>query len=109
MLTHNLLITSKRVSFSIVLHSLCMTIQFKLLLIFNLCHSHSILYQYFTFQGSLIVWDVRSGEPVRAVRLGHRDNAVFVRQIMSCGDAILCDYGCALRLVRFPSVINKID
>lgn len=62
-----------------------------------------------SFQGSLIVWDVRSGEPVRAVRLGHKDNAVFVRQIMSCGDAILCDYGCALRLVRFPSVINKID
>ncbi|ODM95859.1 Sterol regulatory element-binding protein cleavage-activating protein [Orchesella cincta] len=71
MLTHNLLITSKR--------------------------------------GSLIVWDVRSGEPVRAVRLGHRDNAVFVRQIMSCGDAILCDYGSQLRLVRFPSVVNKID
>jgi len=61
------------------------------------------------FQGSLVVWDVRSGQAVRVVRLGHRDNAVFVRQIMGCADAVLCDYGSQLRLVRFPSVVNKMD
>jgi hypothetical protein len=60
-------------------------------------------------KGSLIVWDVRTGRSVRAVRLGHRDNAVFVRQIMGCADAVLCDYGSQLRLVRFPSVVNKMD
>ncbi|CAG7834620.1 unnamed protein product [Allacma fusca] len=60
-------------------------------------------------QGSLIVWDVQSGNPVRSVRLGHRDNTIFVRQIINCGGAVLCDYGAQLRLVRFPSIVNKFE
>ncbi|KAF0300972.1 Sterol regulatory element-binding protein cleavage-activating protein [Amphibalanus amphitrite] len=55
-------------------------------------------------QGSLMVWDLELGEPVRLVRLGDRDSSVFVRQMTPVGDAIVCDYGSELRIVRFPPV-----
>ncbi|XP_037088902.1 LOW QUALITY PROTEIN: sterol regulatory element-binding protein cleavage-activating protein-like [Pollicipes pollicipes] len=55
-------------------------------------------------QGSLMVWDLELGEPVRLVRLGDRDSSVFVRQMTAVGDAIVCDYGAELRVVRFPPV-----
>ena len=51
-----------------------------------------------------MVWDLELGEPVRLVRLGDRDSSVFVRQMTPVGDAIVCDYGAELRVVRFPPV-----
>lgn len=55
-------------------------------------------------QGSLLVWDLEAGQPVRLVRLGDRDASVFVRQMTPVGDAIVCDYGSELRVVHFPPV-----
>ncbi|OXU21849.1 hypothetical protein TSAR_009631 [Trichomalopsis sarcophagae] len=60
-------------------------------------------------QGSLIVWDVRTGEPIREVRLGHKDSCIFVKQMLPLRDSIVCDFGRQLRIVRFPLVSNKLD
>uniref|UniRef100_A0A1Q3F4Q8 Sterol regulatory element-binding protein cleavage-activating protein n=1 Tax=Culex tarsalis TaxID=7177 RepID=A0A1Q3F4Q8_CULTA len=54
--------------------------------------------------GSLIVWDVRTGEAVREVKLDC-SNSQFSPKIMlpACG-SIICDYGNQMRIVRFPLV-----
>lgn len=59
-------------------------------------------------QGSLTVWDITSGTPVRVVRLGDRDESVFIRHLMPVADTIVCDYGNQLRVVRLP-VAEKYD
>ena len=61
------------------------------------------------FQGSLVVWDVRTGEPVREVRLGHTDSCIFVKQMLALKDSVVCDFGRQLRVVRFPLVSDKLD
>ena len=53
-------------------------------------------------QGSLVVWDVRSGEPIRHVRLGDVDASTFIRHIVVVRDYVVCDYGTQLRIVSFP-------
>ncbi|BES99776.1 cleavage-activating protein [Nesidiocoris tenuis] len=60
-------------------------------------------------QGSLVIWDVRSGDPVRLVKLGHADSTVCVSTILPLRDAVACDYGNSLRVVRFPLVRDKSD
>ncbi|XP_014474392.1 PREDICTED: sterol regulatory element-binding protein cleavage-activating protein [Dinoponera quadriceps] len=60
-------------------------------------------------QGSLVVWDVRTGEPVREVRLGHKDSCIFVKQMLALRDSVVCDFGRQLRIVRFPLVSDKMD
>lgn len=60
-------------------------------------------------QGSLVMWDVRSGDPVRIVRLGDSDNSVFVKQIVNLGDSVVCDYGNQLRIVKFPIITDKTE
>ncbi|XP_076397627.1 SREBP cleavage activating protein isoform X2 [Megachile rotundata] len=60
-------------------------------------------------QGSLIVWDVRTGEPVREVRLGHKDSCIFIKQMLVLRDSVVCDFGRQLRIVRFPLVSDKLD
>ncbi|XP_063610066.1 sterol regulatory element-binding protein cleavage-activating protein-like isoform X2 [Penaeus indicus] len=59
-------------------------------------------------QGSLTVWDITSGVPVRVVRLGDRDDSVFIRHMMPVADTIVCDYGNQLRVVKLP-VAEKMD
>lgn len=58
--------------------------------------------------GGLVVWDVRTGESCRSVNLG-ASPLVFVKQMLMLRDAVLCDYGNQLRIVRFPLITNKID
>lgn len=60
------------------------------------------------FQGSLTVWDITSGMPVRIVRLGDRDDSVFIRHLMPVADTIVCDYGNQLRVVKLP-VAEKLE
>ncbi|KAK0079274.1 hypothetical protein PV325_001450 [Microctonus aethiopoides] len=60
-------------------------------------------------QSSLVVWDVRTGEPMREVRLGHEDSCVYVKQMLALGDSIVCDFGRQLCIVRFPLVSDKLD
>ncbi|XP_045623274.1 sterol regulatory element-binding protein cleavage-activating protein [Procambarus clarkii] len=59
-------------------------------------------------QGSLTVWDITSGVPVRVVRLGDRDDSVFICHMMPVADTIVCDYGNQLRVVKLP-VAEKLD
>jgi hypothetical protein len=54
-------------------------------------------------QDSLLVWDVRRAEPIRAVRLGV-GGGVFVQHLITVQDSVVCDYGSQLRVVRFPLV-----
>lgn len=58
--------------------------------------------------GGLIIWDVRNGECVRNITLG-RDPFVFINQLILLRDAVLCDYGKQLRIVRFPLITHKFD
>ncbi|XP_015600062.1 sterol regulatory element-binding protein cleavage-activating protein isoform X2 [Cephus cinctus] len=60
-------------------------------------------------QGSLVVWDVRTGDPVREVTLGHKDSCIFVKQMLALRDSVVCDFGRQLRIVRFPLVSDKLD
>ena len=53
--------------------------------------------------------DVRTGEPVRLVRLGHNDRYVYVTSIVRLRSAVACNYGNSLRIVRFPLVRDKAD
>lgn len=57
----------------------------------------------------MVVWDVQSGEPIREVRLGHKDSCIFVKQMIALRDSIVCDFGRQLRVVRFPLVSQKVD
>ena len=59
-------------------------------------------------QGSLTVWDITAGTPLRVVRLGDRDDAVFIRHLIRLSGAVVCDYGSQLRVVRLP-VAEKLD
>ncbi|XP_034230725.1 sterol regulatory element-binding protein cleavage-activating protein isoform X1 [Thrips palmi] len=69
--------------------------------------THSLLVT--SKQGSLIVWDVRAGDPVRVVRLGHSDSCVFVKQLLQLRDSVVCDYANQLRIVRFPLATDKTE
>ena len=58
-------------------------------------------------QGSLVVWDVRSGEPIRQVRLGCADSSTFIRHIVVVRDNVICDYGTQLRIISFPMMSTR--
>lgn len=58
--------------------------------------------------GGLVIWDVRTGECVRTIALG-RSPFIFIKQLMLLRDAVFCDYGNQLRIVRFPHITHKFD
>ncbi|KAK9879461.1 hypothetical protein WA026_006532 [Henosepilachna vigintioctopunctata] len=58
--------------------------------------------------GSLVIWDVRSGQCVKTIQLG-RSPYVFIKQLILMRDAVLCDYGSQLRVVKFPLITHKFD
>ncbi|CAH0556664.1 unnamed protein product [Brassicogethes aeneus] len=58
--------------------------------------------------GGLVVWDVRSGDCVRTIALG-RSPYVFINQLIMLRDAVLCDFGTQLRIVRFPLITHKFE
>jgi hypothetical protein len=61
-------------------------------------------------QGSLVVWDVRTGESIREVRLGDADSSTFVRNVVVVRDNVICDYGTQLRIVSFPMIsTHKVE
>ncbi|KAL3283167.1 hypothetical protein HHI36_006319 [Cryptolaemus montrouzieri] len=57
---------------------------------------------------SLAIWDVRSGNCVRTIQLG-RSPYIFIKQLILLRDAVLCDYGNQMRVVRFPLITHKFD
>uniref|UniRef100_A0A336MGS4 Sterol regulatory element-binding protein cleavage-activating protein n=1 Tax=Culicoides sonorensis TaxID=179676 RepID=A0A336MGS4_CULSO len=60
--------------------------------------------------GSLLVWDVRSGEPVREVKLDCVNNRFCPKTLLSACGSVVCDFGSQLRIVKFPLVaIDKCE
>ncbi|XP_037940962.1 sterol regulatory element-binding protein cleavage-activating protein [Teleopsis dalmanni] len=57
--------------------------------------------------GSLIVWDVRTGEPAREVKLDCSNQQLCPKIMMLAYDSVVCDYGNEIRVVRFPIVTDK--
>ncbi|XP_013118065.2 sterol regulatory element-binding protein cleavage-activating protein [Stomoxys calcitrans] len=57
--------------------------------------------------GSLIVWDVRTGEPAREVKLDFSNLHLCPKIMMLAYDSVVCDYGNEIRVVRFPIVADK--
>ena len=58
--------------------------------------------------GSLMVWDVRTGEPTKEVKLDC-NSQLCPKLILPASDCIICDYGQELRIVRFPLVAEKVE
>lgn len=60
--------------------------------------------------GALLVWDVRTGEPVKEVRLDCANAQLSSKLIVpAAADCVVCDFGAELRIVRFPLVAEKVD
>lgn len=59
--------------------------------------------------GSLIVWDVRTGDPMREVKLDCANSQLCPKIILPASDCIICDYGNELRIIRFPLVAEKTE
>lgn len=59
--------------------------------------------------GSLIVWDVRNGEPAREVKLGGSFSQVSPKIMVFAGSSVFCDYGNQIKIVKFPIVANKCN
>lgn len=59
--------------------------------------------------GSLIVWDVRSGEPTREVKLDCANTQLCPKMLLPAAGSVICDYGSELRIVRFPLVADKSE
>lgn len=57
--------------------------------------------------GSLIVWDVRTGEPAREVKLDCSNSQLCPKIMMLACNSVICDYGNEVRVVRFPIVADK--
>ncbi|EDV38173.1 uncharacterized protein Dana_GF13825, isoform A [Drosophila ananassae] len=57
--------------------------------------------------GSLIVWDVRTGQPAREVKLDFSNQQLCPKIMMLACDSVICDYGNEIRVVRFPIVADK--
>ncbi|KAH8288983.1 hypothetical protein KR054_003617 [Drosophila jambulina] len=57
--------------------------------------------------GSLIVWDVRTGQPAREVKLDFANRQLCPKIMMLACDSVICDYGNEIRVVRFPIVADK--
>lgn len=60
--------------------------------------------------GSLLVWDVRSGDPVREVKLDLVNHRFCPKSLLLASGSVVCDYGSQLRIVKFPLVaIDKCE
>lgn len=59
--------------------------------------------------GALLVWDVRTGEPVKEVKLDCAKQLVPKMILPAAADCVVCDFGNELRIVRFPLVAEKVD
>lgn len=57
--------------------------------------------------GSLIVWDVRTGEPTKEVKLDCSISQLCPKFMILVSNSVICDYGNELRIVKFPMVADK--
>lgn len=63
---------------------------------------------FFEKKGSLIVWDVRTGQQAREVKLDETNVQFSPKKMLILPDckSVVCDYGNQLRIVRFPQLAN---
>ncbi|KXJ69369.1 hypothetical protein RP20_CCG027398 [Aedes albopictus] len=60
--------------------------------------------------GTLVVWDVRTGEIVREVKLDCSNSQLSPKIMLPACGSVICDYGNQMRIVRFPLVAaDKCD
>uniref|UniRef100_A0A2M4A5S6 Sterol regulatory element-binding protein cleavage-activating protein n=1 Tax=Anopheles triannulatus TaxID=58253 RepID=A0A2M4A5S6_9DIPT len=60
--------------------------------------------------GALVVWDARSGEVAREVKLDCSNMQLCPKIMLPAGGSVICDYGNQMRIVRFPLVAaDKCD
>ncbi|XP_065077845.1 sterol regulatory element-binding protein cleavage-activating protein [Ochlerotatus camptorhynchus] len=60
--------------------------------------------------GSLVVWDVRTGEVAREVKLDCSNSQLSPKIMLPACGSVICDYGNQMRIVRFPLVAaDKCD
>ncbi|KAJ6645206.1 Sterol regulatory element-binding protein cleavage-activating protein, partial [Pseudolycoriella hygida] len=57
--------------------------------------------------GSLIVWDVRTAEATREVKLDCSNLQLCPKNLLPASGSVICDYGNELRIVRFPMIADK--
>lgn len=74
------------------------------------CNANKInLNSNFAHLGSLIVWDVRTAEPTREVKLDCANLQLCPKMLLPASGSVICDYGNELRIVRFPMIADKRD
>ncbi|XP_055621580.1 sterol regulatory element-binding protein cleavage-activating protein isoform X2 [Toxorhynchites rutilus septentrionalis] len=54
--------------------------------------------------GSLVVWDVRTGEIAKEVKLDCSNSQFSPKTMLPACGSVICDYGNQMRIVRFPLV-----
>ncbi|XP_058460282.1 sterol regulatory element-binding protein cleavage-activating protein isoform X2 [Malaya genurostris] len=54
--------------------------------------------------GSLVVWDVRTGDVAREVKLDCSNSQLNPKIMLPASGSVICDYGNQMRIVRFPLV-----
>lgn len=59
--------------------------------------------------GSLLIWDVRTGEQTREIKLDCANLHLCPKKILFACGSVICDYGNEMRIVRFPLVTDKCD
>lgn len=63
-----------------------------------------------SISGTLVVWDVRTGEIVREVKLDCSNSQLSPKIMLPACGSVICDYGNQMRIVRFPLVAaDKCD
>lgn len=63
----------------------------------------------FNFAGALLVFDVRTGEQTREIKLDSSRLHLCPKQLLLASGSVICDYGNELRIVRFPLVNDKCE
>ncbi|XP_058827958.1 sterol regulatory element-binding protein cleavage-activating protein [Topomyia yanbarensis] len=54
--------------------------------------------------GSLVVWDVHTGDVAREVKLDCSNSQLSPKIMLPASGSVICDYGNQMRIVRFPLV-----
>lgn len=62
-----------------------------------------------SFAGALVIWDVRSGDQTREIKLDGLNSHLCPKKILFAAGSVVCDYGNEMRIIRFPMVNDKCD
>ncbi|XP_052826909.1 sterol regulatory element-binding protein cleavage-activating protein [Octopus bimaculoides] len=60
-------------------------------------------------QGVLYLWDIFQGQLKKQIKVSHTDQAAFIRFVQVIDHSVVCDYGNELRVINFPTILEKND